>query len=89
MANERLAIGELSRRTGLPVKTLRFYSDAGLLPPAERSQAVTGSTGTRRWFGSTSFERCAKQAWAWIPSKRWCAAKRRSRMHFGSVSLTE
>jgi len=39
MANERLAIGELSRRAGLPVKTLRFYSDAGLLPPAERSQA--------------------------------------------------
>jgi len=26
-------------RTGLPVKTLRFYSDAGLLPPAERSRS--------------------------------------------------
>lgn len=33
----RLTIGELSRRTGLPVKTLRFYSDEGLLPPAERT----------------------------------------------------
>jgi len=36
---KRLTIGELSRRTGVPVKTLRFYSDEGLLPPAERSQS--------------------------------------------------
>jgi DNA-binding transcriptional MerR regulator len=34
----RLSIGELSRRTGVPVKTLRFYSDEGLLPPAGRTQ---------------------------------------------------
>lgn len=34
-----LTIGELSRRTGIPVKTLRFYSDEGLLPPAKRSRA--------------------------------------------------
>jgi DNA-binding transcriptional MerR regulator len=39
MAKERLAIGEISRRTGVPVKTLRFYSDEGLLPPVERSQS--------------------------------------------------
>ncbi len=32
-----LTIGELSRRTGVPVKTLRFWSDEGLLPPATRS----------------------------------------------------
>jgi DNA-binding transcriptional MerR regulator len=37
MANGRLTIGELSRRTGLSVKTLRFWSDEGLLPPASRS----------------------------------------------------
>ncbi|MBB4687785.1 helix-turn-helix domain-containing protein [Amycolatopsis jiangsuensis] len=30
-------IGELSRRTGLPVKTIRFYSDEGLCPPTRRS----------------------------------------------------
>ncbi|MDI1442689.1 MerR family transcriptional regulator [Polyangium sp. 6x1] len=36
---EALTIGELSRRTGIPVKTLRFYSDEGLLPPARRSRA--------------------------------------------------
>jgi len=32
-------IGELSRRTGLPVKTIRFYSDEGLLPPTQRTGA--------------------------------------------------
>jgi DNA-binding transcriptional MerR regulator len=39
MSNERLTIGELARRTGVPVKTLRFYSDAGLLPPAGRTNS--------------------------------------------------
>ena len=37
MAKTRLTIGELSRQSGVPVKTLRFYSDEGLLPPASRS----------------------------------------------------
>lgn len=32
-------IGELARRTGSTVKTIRFYSDHGLLPPADRSPA--------------------------------------------------
>ncbi|MFF4444749.1 MerR family transcriptional regulator [Streptomyces sp. NPDC001502] len=31
------SIGELSRRTGLPVKTIRFYSDKGIVPPTGRS----------------------------------------------------
>ena len=35
----KLSIGELSRRTGAPVKTLRFYSDRTLLPEAGRSRA--------------------------------------------------
>jgi DNA-binding transcriptional MerR regulator len=34
-----LTIGELARRTGLTTRTIRFYSDEGLLPPAERTQA--------------------------------------------------
>lgn len=34
-----LSIGELSRRTGLTVGTIRFYSDAGLVAPIERSPA--------------------------------------------------
>jgi DNA-binding transcriptional MerR regulator len=37
MAKERLAIGDVSRRTGVSVKTLRYYSDEGLLPPSGRS----------------------------------------------------
>jgi DNA-binding transcriptional MerR regulator len=32
-------IGELSRLSGVPVKTIRYYSDLGILPPTE----VTGS----------------------------------------------
>ncbi|MEV7556847.1 MerR family transcriptional regulator [Streptomyces sp. NPDC089795] len=32
-------IGELARRTGLTVKTVRFYSDQGIVPPTERSPA--------------------------------------------------
>ncbi|MFJ8886458.1 MerR family transcriptional regulator [Streptomyces sp. NPDC102402] len=32
-------IGELARRTGTTVRTIRFYSDRGLVPPADRSPA--------------------------------------------------
>jgi DNA-binding transcriptional MerR regulator len=39
MKKQSLTIGELSRRTGVPVKTLRFWSDEGLLPPATRTSA--------------------------------------------------
>ncbi len=34
-----LRIGEVARRTGLSVKTIRFYCDAGLLQPRQRSEA--------------------------------------------------
>ena len=34
-----LAIGELASRTGLPVRTIRFYSDRGVLPPAGRTDS--------------------------------------------------
>jgi DNA-binding transcriptional MerR regulator len=34
-----LTIGQLARRTGLSVKTIRWYSDQGLVPPAGRSAA--------------------------------------------------
>ncbi|MDX3376001.1 MerR family transcriptional regulator [Streptomyces sp. ME02-6991-2A] len=33
------SIGELARLTGTTVKTIRFYSDRGLVPPADRSPA--------------------------------------------------
>ncbi|NYI05214.1 helix-turn-helix domain-containing protein [Allostreptomyces psammosilenae] len=32
-------IGDLARRTGLTVKTIRFYSDTGIVPPTDRSPA--------------------------------------------------
>jgi DNA-binding transcriptional MerR regulator len=34
-----LSIGELARRTGLPVRTVRFWSDTGVLPPAGRTSS--------------------------------------------------
>lgn len=34
-----IPIGALARLTGLSVRTLRFYSDSGLLPPAGRTEA--------------------------------------------------
>lgn len=37
MKPKGLSIGELSRRSGVSVKTLRFYSDLGLLPPSGRT----------------------------------------------------
>ncbi|TCP44789.1 DNA-binding transcriptional MerR regulator [Tamaricihabitans halophyticus] len=33
------SIGELARRTGLSVKTIRFYADAGIVPPTGRTAA--------------------------------------------------
>ncbi len=34
-----MTIGQLSAVTGLPVRTLRFYADAGVIPPAARTDA--------------------------------------------------
>ncbi|MET8357145.1 MerR family DNA-binding transcriptional regulator [Micromonospora sp. NPDC005171] len=33
----RHTIGELARRTGLSVKTIRYYADSGIVPPTDRS----------------------------------------------------
>jgi DNA-binding transcriptional MerR regulator len=46
-----LSIGELARRTGLPVRTIRFWSDAVVLPPA----AWTG--GGRRLYDAACVAR--------------------------------
>ncbi|MEY8041581.1 MerR family transcriptional regulator [Saccharopolyspora cebuensis] len=35
----RYTIGELARRTGLSVKTIRFYADRGIVPPTDRTPA--------------------------------------------------
>jgi DNA-binding transcriptional MerR regulator len=34
---ELFTIGQLARRTGVPARTIRFWSDAGLVPPVARS----------------------------------------------------
>ncbi|MGW2622350.1 MerR family transcriptional regulator [Micromonospora taraxaci] len=35
----RHTIGDLARRTGLSVKTIRYYADSGIVPPTSRSPA--------------------------------------------------
>ncbi|MFG2793158.1 MerR family transcriptional regulator [Streptomyces sp. NPDC048419] len=47
------SIGELARRTGLSVKTIRFYSDRGIVTPADRTAA-----GYRR-YGPEAIARLA------------------------------
>lgn len=34
-----LTIGQLARRSGVAVRTIRFWSDEGILPPSQRSEA--------------------------------------------------
>jgi DNA-binding transcriptional MerR regulator len=46
-----LSIGELARRSGLPVRTIRFWSDIGVLPPAERTE------GGRRLYDAACLAR--------------------------------
>ncbi|ATY12327.1 MerR family transcriptional regulator [Amycolatopsis sp. AA4] len=38
-ATDRYTIGELARRTGLSARTIRFWSDSGVIPPSGRSAA--------------------------------------------------
>jgi DNA-binding transcriptional MerR regulator len=37
MLKELLTIGQVAKRTGIRVKTLRFYADEGIVPPSERT----------------------------------------------------
>lgn len=39
-------IGQVSQRTGIPAKTIRYYEDVGLLPPPSR-----GANAYRRYSG--------------------------------------
>ncbi|MFR9676350.1 MerR family transcriptional regulator [Streptomyces sp. TR06-5] len=50
-ANGTWSIGELAERAGVTVKTVRFYSDRGLLPEAHRS------TGGHRRYGRDALDR--------------------------------
>ncbi|SEF33712.1 DNA-binding transcriptional regulator, MerR family [Amycolatopsis pretoriensis] len=50
MTEDTLGIGDLARRTGVPVRTIRFYCDEGLLEPAR-------SVGGHRRFDTGTVER--------------------------------
>jgi len=39
MGNDRLFIGELSKRTEVPVKTIRYYEDFGILDKPKRTSS--------------------------------------------------
>jgi hypothetical protein len=58
-----LAIGELSRRTGVKVPTIRYYEQIGLLPPPVRTE------GQQRRCGSGEVSVCllasALIQWGW------------------------
>ncbi|MGW2658806.1 helix-turn-helix domain-containing protein [Streptomyces sp. NPDC001478] len=51
MTHRTWSIGELAAATGIAVKTLRYYSDSGLLPVTERS------SGGHRRYGPEAWER--------------------------------
>ena len=53
MAGELLKIGAVAQQSGVPVKTIRFYCDEGLLLPASRSQ------GRYRLFDQNVFSELA------------------------------
>src|ERR1700722_16638989 len=46
-----LTIGELARRVGVPVRTIRFWSDSRLVPPASRTD------GDRRLYDAACVAR--------------------------------
>ncbi|WP_199545820.1 MerR family transcriptional regulator [Streptomyces sp. N35] len=50
---ELLTIGQLARRTGLPVRTIRYWSDVGALPVVDRSE------GNYRLYDAESVARLA------------------------------
>lgn len=50
MTQDTLGIGDLARRTGVPVRTIRFYCDEGLLEPAR-------SAGGHRRFAPETVDR--------------------------------
>lgn len=49
--SDLMAIGDLSRKTGVKVPTIRYYEGIGLLPPPPRSE------GNRRLYGAKAVDR--------------------------------
>lgn len=51
MSGDRYTIGQVARRTGLAVRTIRFYADEGVVKPVERSPSgyrLYDATGLQR-----------------------------------------
>ncbi|MGW0801481.1 MerR family DNA-binding transcriptional regulator [Nonomuraea sp. NPDC002799] len=45
-ATDLYTIGQLAQRTGLRTRTIRFWSDSGVVPPAHRSSGNAGRSST-------------------------------------------
>jgi DNA-binding transcriptional MerR regulator len=72
-----LTIGQLARRSGVPVRTLRFWSDAGVLPETERS----GSNYRRydaRAVARLDLVRTLRELWLGLDEVRLVLEKRSS-----------
>ncbi|MEV6055826.1 MerR family DNA-binding transcriptional regulator [Streptomyces sp. NPDC052107] len=57
LARTRMTVGELSRLTGVPVKTLREYTNLGLIYTWAAARPTTGSTAATpcgAWSSSTN-----------------------------------
>lgn len=57
MTQEQLRIGEVAKRTGVSVRTLRHYDEMGLVPVTERSASGY------RLYGVTSLQRLEQVVW--------------------------
>lgn len=66
-----MTIGQLAARTGLSVRTVRFYADAGVLPEATRSEAGYRLFGPEAGLAVGSCARCASSTWASPTSSAW------------------
>ena len=61
MGQSGVAIGELSRRTGCNIETIRYYERIGLIPPVTRNQSGIRDF-TEREIGLLEFVRCFRKA---------------------------
>ncbi len=59
-----MTIGELAKRSGLAVRTLRFYADAGVLPETSRSESATDCSGKKPLLARGCCALCGSWEWA-------------------------
>lgn len=73
-----LTIGALARATGLPVRTIRYWSDEGALPPVARSSGGYRLYDAGLSPASSSSARCGSWASASTTYAGCSPARRRS-----------